>query len=126
VIDSPRKDADFSVVRLPAEVDLSNASDVLNDLLSTINRGGAHLIIDAQGVEFMDSSALNTLVRARQRTEAMGGSLHVVAPNHRVRRLLEISRLDRVLRRVDSVEQAVACLANPTGQHVCDEVQTTV
>jgi stage II sporulation protein AA (anti-sigma F factor antagonist) len=110
------------VVELPPEVDLSNASEVLAGLLSAINRGATHLIVDARAVRFMDSSGLNALVRARQRTEAMSGSLHVVAPNHRLRRLLEISRLDRVLRRVDSIEEARACLANPTGAHQCDEV----
>jgi anti-anti-sigma factor len=118
-----RDGGEFTVVRLPVEVDLSNASDVLADLLSTINRGAAHLIVDAQAVSFMDSSALNALLRARQRTEAMNGSLHVVAPSRRLRRLLEISRLDRILRRVDSVENAVACLINPTGAHLCSEAQ---
>lgn len=114
---------DFRVVRLPAEIDLSNASAVLNDLLSTINRGGIHLIIDAQAVQFMDSTALNMLVRARQRTDAMNGSLHLVATSHRLRRLLEMSRLDHIVRRVDSVEQAIACLANSTGAHRCTEAQ---
>jgi anti-sigma B factor antagonist len=109
----------FRVVALPAEIDLSNASAVLNDLLATINRGGIHLIVDAQAVQFMDSTALNMLVRARQRTEAMNGSLHLVATSHRLRRLLEISRLDHILRRVDSVEQAIACLASSTGVHRC-------
>jgi anti-sigma B factor antagonist len=122
-IESPPDTAGFSVVRLPAEVDLSNASDVLNELLFTINRGGTHLVVDAGEVRFMDSSALNALVRARQRTEAMNGSLHLVAPSVRLRRLLEISRLDRILRRVDSVEDAAACLANPTGEHLCTEVE---
>lgn len=112
----------FSVVELPTQVDLSNASEVLGDLLSAINRGGSNLIVDAQAVRFMDSSALNALIRARQRTEAMDGSLHVVAPSRRLRRLLEISRLDRVLRRVDSVDEALACLANPTGEHRCEAV----
>ena len=110
------------VIELPPEVDLSNASEVLAGLLSAINRGGIHLIVDARTVRFMDSSGLNALIRARQRTEAMNGSLHVVSPNHRLRRLLEISRLDRVLRRVDSIEEARACLSNPTGAHKCDEV----
>jgi anti-sigma B factor antagonist len=122
-IENPLDTAGFSVVRLPAEVDLSNASDVLDGLLSTINRGGTHLIVDARAVRFMDSSALNALLRARRRTEAMNGSLHVVAPGHRLRRLLEISRLDSILRRVDSVENAVACVSSPTGQHLCSEVQ---
>jgi anti-anti-sigma factor len=108
---------------LPIEVDLSNASEVLAQMLSTINRGGRHLIVDARDVRFMDSSALNTLVRARARTEAMDGSLHVVATSRRLRRLLEVSRLDRILRRVDSVEDAVACLAGSTRGHLCDEAQ---
>jgi anti-anti-sigma factor len=101
---------------------MSNASEVLAGLLSAINRGGIHLIVDARAVRFMDSSGLNALVRARQRSEAMNGSLHVVAPSRRLRRLMEISRLDRVLRRVDSVEEARACLGKPTGAHRCDEV----
>jgi stage II sporulation protein AA (anti-sigma F factor antagonist) len=111
-----------TVVELPPEVDLSNSSAVLADLLSAINRGGTHLIVDARAVRFMDSSGLNALIRARQRTEAMNGSLHVVAPTHRLRRLLEISRLDRVLRRVDSIEEARACVANSSGAHQCDVV----
>ena len=110
------------MVELPPEIDLSNASEVLAGLLSAINRGGEHLIVDARAVLFMDVSALNALVRARQRTEAMNGSLHLVAPHLRLRRLLEISRLDRVLRRVDSIEEARACLANPTGAHQCDAI----
>jgi anti-anti-sigma regulatory factor len=46
--------------------------------------------------------------------------MHLVAASRRLRRLLEITRLDRVLHRVDSVEDAVACLASPTGAHVCE------
>lgn len=111
-----------TVVELPPEVDLSNSSEVLAGLLSAINRGGTHLIVDARAVRFMDSSGLNALVRARQRTEAMNGSVHVVAPSHRLRRLMEISRLDRVLRRVDSIQEARACVANSTGAHQCDVV----
>jgi anti-anti-sigma factor len=95
---------------------------VLAELLLTINRGGVHLVVDAQAVQFMDSSGLNTLVRARQRTEAMNGSLHVVASSTRLRRLLEISRLDRILRRVDSVDDAVACLDGPADEHLCAEM----
>jgi anti-anti-sigma factor len=96
---------------------------VLAGLLAAISRGGEHLIVDAQDVRFMDASGLSALVRARQRTESMQGSLHVVAPSPRLRRLLEISRLDRILRRVDSVDDAVACLAHPADEHRCNEVR---
>lgn len=109
----------FCVVRLPEEVDLAVASNVLESLLSTITRGGPHLVVDASDVTFMDSSGLNALVRARDRAEAMGGSLHVVAPEGQVRRVLEVSRLDRTLHRVDDLDTALACLTTGRDTHVC-------
>lgn len=111
---------EFSIVRLPDEVDLSSSTLVLESLLSTINRGGPHLVVDARDVRFMDSSGLNALVRARERIEAMDGSLHVVAASRRLRRLLELTRLERALHRVDSVEIAIACLTQRADGHSCD------
>jgi anti-sigma B factor antagonist len=122
-ISEPVTKGDFSIVSLPEEIDLANASEVLEALLSTINRGGTHLVVDAGDVTFIDSSGLNALIRARERTESMDGSFHLVAPSHRLIRLLEISRLDRVLRRVDTVDEAVTCLADQSGDHTCDRAR---
>ncbi|MDQ1628267.1 MAG: hypothetical protein QOI54_2011 [Actinomycetota bacterium] len=111
---------EFSVVRLPEEVDLATSSQVLGSLLSTINRGGPHLVVDARDVRFMDSAGINALVRARERIEAMQGSLHVVAASRRLRRLLEITGMERVLHRVDTVDAAIACLTDSRAGHTCD------
>jgi anti-anti-sigma factor len=119
-LDQPLAAGEFSIVRLPAEVDMAVSSQVVDSLLSTLNRVGPHLIVDARDVTFMDSSGLNALVRARERAEALGGSLHLVAPSPRLRRLLEVSRLDRALRRVDTLEESFACVTNGSATHVCD------
>jgi stage II sporulation protein AA (anti-sigma F factor antagonist) len=119
-VDEPAATGDFSIVRLPDEIDLSVGSEVLDLLLSTINRAGPHLVVDARDVRFMDSSGLNALVRARDRAEAMGGSVHLVAAGRRLRRLLEITRLERTLHRVDTLDAALACLSDGSGGHVCD------
>jgi anti-anti-sigma factor len=42
-------------------------------------------------VDFIDSSALGTILRAAQQLEAVGKRLHVVAPDGPVKRLLEIT-----------------------------------
>jgi len=119
-VDQPVTTGEFSIIRLPDELDLAVSSDVLGRLLSTINRAGPHVVVDARDVRFMDSSGLNALVRARERAEASGGSLHLVAAGRRMRRLLEITRLERVLHRVDTIDAALACLTNGSGRHVCD------
>jgi stage II sporulation protein AA (anti-sigma F factor antagonist) len=119
ISDEGTNNGEFSVVRLPTEVDLANSSDVLASMLATIIHGGCHLVVDARDVRFLDSSGLNALVRARERTENLGGSMHLVAASRRLRRLLEITQLDQVLHRVDSVDAAVSCLSNETGEHLC-------
>jgi stage II sporulation protein AA (anti-sigma F factor antagonist) len=119
-VDQPVASGEFSIVRLPDEVDLSVSSEVVDLLLSTINRVGPHLVVDAGDVRFMDSSGLNALVRARDRAEAMGGSLHLVTADPRLRRLLEITRVEQALHRVDTLHVALACLADGGGRHICD------
>jgi stage II sporulation protein AA (anti-sigma F factor antagonist) len=104
---------------LPAEVDIATAGEVRDSLLSSVNRGGIHLVVDASPVTFMDSSGVNALVRARERAERLGGSIHVVTRSRSVLRVLEVTQLDRVLAVVPSLEDAQACLANPATIHSC-------
>src|SRR5215210_3127897 len=49
------------------------------------------VVLDLVAVDFIDSSALGTILRAAQSLEASGKRLHVVTPEGPVRRLLEIT-----------------------------------
>jgi stage II sporulation protein AA (anti-sigma F factor antagonist) len=110
----------FSIVRLPEEVDLGCAQQIRDTLLSTVNRGGVHLVVDARDVTFMDSSGINALIRARDRVELFGGSLHVVSERSAVRRVLELSQLDRVVHLVATMDRALSCVTDPDHIHTCD------
>jgi anti-anti-sigma factor len=68
----------------------------------------------------MDSSGVNALVRARERAERLGGSIHVVTTSRPVIRVLQVTQLDRLLAVVPSVDDALACLAHPATMHSCD------
>jgi len=107
------------VVAMPAEVDLATAPAVRDELLSTLNRDGVHLVVDARGVEFMDSSGVNALVRARERATALDGSLHVVTASRAVRRVLEITALEDRVGLVTTMDEAIACVAAPGPGHTC-------
>ena len=108
-----------TVVPLPAEIDLTCASEIRDTLLSTLNRGGTHLVVDARHVTFMDSSGINALVRARERAERLGGSLHVVSDARCVRRLMEVTQLERVLHLVPEMQDALDCVERPDIMHSC-------
>ena len=49
------------------------------------------VVLDLMAVDFIDSSALGTILRAAQSLEVSGKRLHVVAPEGPVKRLLEIT-----------------------------------
>ena len=59
--------------------------------------GVTHLVIDLSGATFLDSSALGVLVGALKRMREADGQLDIVLPTSPLRRIFEITALDRVL-----------------------------
>lgn len=114
------KNSAIGVVRLPREVDLATAQEVRDTLLSTINRGATQLVIDATGVTFIDSTGVNAMIRARERAELLGGSVHVVSDAACVRRVLELTQLTRVLHLVPTMDAALDCISDAHHLHLCD------
>lgn len=58
---------------------------------------GSTLVMDLDGVDFVDSSGLSYLVRLRRRVEHAGAHLQVVRPRPPVARVLRITGLDAFL-----------------------------
>lgn len=108
-----------TIVRLAREIDIATAEPLRDELLSTLNREGVHLVVDALDVTFMDSSGVNALVRARERAERLEGSLHVVSAAPAVTRILQIMQLDRRLGLVATLDEAFNCLRHPETIHTC-------
>lgn len=78
-----------------------------------IRDGRVRLVIDLAAVEFIDSSGLSLLLNAQRRVERAGGVLAVVEPPERVKRVFEMTRLDRAFRLCPSRDAAVAALDEP-------------
>ena len=53
--------------------------------------------IDLPPTEFCDSTGLGVLIGARRRLSDSGGSIVVVCANPRIRKLLDLTGLDKVL-----------------------------
>jgi anti-anti-sigma factor len=118
--EAPTPQTGTTVIRLGAEVDMATAPVLRDELLSTLNREGIHLVVDALDVTFMDSSGVNALVRARERAQRLDGSLHVVSASRAVTRILQITQLDRRLGLVATLEEAFQCVRNPETIHTCN------
>jgi anti-sigma B factor antagonist len=97
-----------AVVSLPAEIDISVADQVREDLLSVLNRGPAALIVDMGKTTFCDSAGLHALVRAHKRAEASHADMRLVVTARAVQRVLTITGVDRLIAVVPSVSSALA------------------
>lgn len=99
-----------TIVRPTTErLDIEVAAEFRGMLLSLIDQGNRHLVVDLNDVTFIDSSGLGALVSALKTLKRGSGTgdvrlARVQAP---VVSLLEIIRLNRVFTSYASVEQAV-------------------
>ena len=80
------------VVVLRGEIDVADAAKVAASL-AVVAASGRIVIVDLEGLEFIDSSGLAALVRARQHARRAGGDLLLAAPQQQVLRMLAITRL---------------------------------
>jgi anti-sigma B factor antagonist len=67
------------VVVLRGELDVAGAAKVAASL-TVVAVGGRSVIVDLKGLEFIDSSGLAALVRARQHARQAGSDLLLAAP----------------------------------------------
>jgi anti-sigma B factor antagonist len=102
-----------AVVSLPAEIDISNADQVREDLLSTVNRGAALLVADMSATTFCDSAGVNALVRAFKRATASASGMRLVVSAPAVQRILAITGVDHLIDMYPSVAAAMAATDQP-------------
>lgn len=66
-----------------------------------------HVIFDLRDVTFMDCGGLRAIVSASRTSHSEGGCVRVVASSRQVRRLLTLTRVDRVVSLFESLEEAL-------------------
>lgn len=107
-----------AVVALPAEIDITNADQVREDLLSVVNQGASLLVADLTNTTFCDSSGVSALVRAFRRAQANGGEMRLVVSAQAVQRVLALTGVDRL---VDVYASVATSLSGPKRKSVLDD-----
>lgn len=97
-----------AAVTLPEHIDVSNAGQIREELLSVINRGAIALIVDMTATASCDHAGAEAMVRAYQRALASGTQVRLVVTTPIVRRVLSVNGLDRLIPMYPSLEAAAA------------------
>jgi anti-sigma B factor antagonist len=96
--------AGAAVLSVRGEVDVATAPRLREHVVDAVSNGHRYIVIDLDGVDFLDSTGLGVLVGALKRVRTHGGELHFVCTQPRILKVFDITGLDRVL----SIHETVA------------------
>jgi anti-sigma B factor antagonist len=95
-VDTQRLDDGTCVVSVAGEIDLYSAPEFERHLLGAASDGGPALVVDLGECSFIDSTALGLLLEANRRLNGSARSLVLVSDNRNIRKVFEVTGLDRV------------------------------
>lgn len=101
------------VLSIHGDADLHVAPELRARLTGEIDGGASALVLDLSHATFVDSMALGVLLGAMKRVRAAGGRLRLVVPQTELRRIFEITLLDRVLALDTTREAALRAVESP-------------
>jgi anti-anti-sigma factor len=100
------------VVSAAGEVDSGTAAMLVTHLDGALKMASDHptqlLIVELARVTYFGSAGLNALLECYEQGNYIGVGVRVVAPNAEVRRVIEVTQLDGVLRPYGTVTAAIS------------------
>jgi anti-sigma B factor antagonist len=98
------------VVEINGELDIATSPRVRELLSAAASDGDRPIVLDLTGCTFIDSTGLATLLHGTK--PAQNGESNVAIASHggEVRKLLELTAIDRTIPVFDAVQQAVAAV----------------
>lgn len=98
----------YTVLAVEGEVDVYTAPRLREKLVELATLGRRQIVIDLEGVDFLDSTGLGVLVGGLKRLRSNDGDLSLVCTQARILKVFEITGLTKVFSIHDSVGAATA------------------
>jgi len=109
-VETRKSDSGVTVVAPTGRLDVAGAPALKDAIGGVVRDGQARVVIDMEGVSFVDSTGLGSVIAALKQIRNRQGQLRLAAPNQQVRVVLELTTLDRVFPYYATVEEALTGL----------------
>lgn len=83
------------------------APNLKSEFVILANEGVENLIFDMSGIAFVDSSGLSAILTADRLWKNLGSFILTGVKHPNVKKLIEISRLDTILKIIPTVEESI-------------------
>jgi anti-anti-sigma factor len=106
-VQTRQTDSGVTVLAPSGRLDVAGAPTLKEAIGDAVKNGPPRLVIDMEGVSFVDSTGLGSVIAALKLVRSSKGDLRLAAPNQQVRVVLELTTLDRVFAYYPTVEDAL-------------------
>lgn len=97
---------DLPIIGLEGEVDVYTAPQLKQQMIVLLEQGAREIVVDLTKVDYLDSTALGVLIGGLKRLRENDGNLMLICPSARIRRVFEITGLDKIFDIHDSEDEA--------------------
>ena len=109
-----RRERGVVIAEVTGDIDISTVSGLRERLLELAD-SGEPLIVDLNGVSFIDSTGLGVLVGVSRRAAVHGASVHAVCSQPHTRKLLWLTGVDRRIPLSATVDGALTLMSASGG-----------
>ena len=103
------------VIGLDGEVDVYTAPRLKESLVEQIESGCVNVIVDLEGVGFIDSSGLGVLVGALRRAKEKGGAVRLVCTRDNILKIFRITGLEMKVNQYAKGERFIKTVEREAG-----------
>ena len=108
-------DNQASIIDLDGEVDVYTAPQLKQQIITLLDAGVKRVIVNLTAVEYLDSTALGVLIGGLKRLRERDGTLDLICPNPRIKRIFEITGLDKIFDIYSIEEEATKMVGSREG-----------
>ena len=101
-----------AVLAVYGEADLHSAPELRERLRAAIDGGATNVVLDLSEASFVDSTSLGVLLGAMKRLHEQDGHIQLVVSRAELRRIFEITLLDRIFPLHETRDGALAAVSN--------------
>jgi len=96
------------ILELRGRITFGDGDELLRKVVrQMIREGSRKVVLDFSGVEYMDSSGIDAVVRVFNLLAEVSGNLRIVTATDRIRNLFEITKLATVMETFGSRDEAL-------------------
>jgi len=102
-----RRYGEHTIVALSGDIDVNTSQRLREVLIGLVDDGARSLIVDLDGVTFLDSTGLGVMVGISHRLRAANGTLAFAGGSDRVRNVFQVTQLTKIFPLHPTLERAL-------------------